>query len=132
MEIPVRNIVGRVAEDHGRAEVRRDQIDPLLVIERAFHVVDTATVAESGFPPAEERCRVLRPGESEEPEVVDPGAQDALFRGPQSVAGDRAQEMWRQDDLRRTKEAPELHKRSQHENVRIQIDDRFLPLEEEG
>jgi hypothetical protein len=40
--------------------------------------------------------------------------------------------MWRQDDLRRTKEAPELRKRTQHENVRIQIDDRFLPLEEEG
>ncbi len=102
VQVPVGHVVARVPQDVVRVRrvERRHEGAPLLVVVQPFLQVDVALEAEPRGPPRQEvvQHRFVRPGEPEEPKVVDARPRELEVRLPLSVVGVRPRDVRRDED----------------------------------
>ena len=128
VEVPVGDVVLRVAHDRVVADKAGGEIEPALIDEVPVHGIDATVAAQAIRPPVQQLVYLGAGGERDVAEVVDPGDHDVDLAGPLPVGRDRLAVVGRQHKAVLEREPLELLERAEHLDVGVQVGDRPLHL----
>ena len=97
-EVPVGDVVARVAQHGDALEHAGDQVHPALIDKDAFVHRNHAVVVQLALPPLQVAVGVGALPDGTKPEVVGAGAADVEFGGA-AVVGDGVEQVGREDDV---------------------------------
>src|ERR1035437_4852778 len=124
VEIPVREVVLRVAEDRVIRDKAGCEIEPALIDKVTIQRVDAAIGDQSLTPPAQQSARLLVRAQRDVPKVVDARQQDVHLGWALAVIGEGRGVVRRDHDTMLESEGVELLQRGEDPYVGIQIGDR--------
>ena len=123
VQVPVGDVVTRVAQEMDARHHARHQVDPALVDEVAAVRVDDAVGAQALGPPVEELVRRCAVAERDEAQVVGPGDQDVGLAGLLAVAWHRGDVVRGEHHAVLPGELGDRVERLEDPDVRIEVDD---------
>ena len=122
VEVPVGDVVRRIAQQVGLGPDAGHEVDPLLVDEAARRRVDDAVGLQALRPPVEQLVGGPRAAEADEAEVVGARDEDRLLRRVATVAWDRREVVRREDDAVLDRELADLVQRRDDPDVGVEVD----------
>jgi hypothetical protein len=131
VQVPVGDVVLRVAHDRTIGYEPRREIEPALVDEEALQRIDSAVVQEALAPPPQQRVRLLARAERDVTEVVDTREQDVDLARALAVIGERHRVVRREHDRVRARQLVEVLERAEDPDVRVEVRDRPVALTEQ-
>ena len=122
VQVPVGDVVSRVAQHLHAREQAWHEVDPLLVDEETARDVDHALLFDATVPPVEKAAGLVRSRDADEPEVVGAGLQDLQLAG-MAVVLDRLIEVRRQHHVALGERRADLNQRRGHQDVGVEVEE---------